>query len=304
LLNDEQSSLDLASAHAATQASESRKLAILQSSLDAIVTIDGAGRVIEFNRAAETLFGYAADYAQGKPMETLIVPHHLSAQHLEGMARYQALGTPRVLNRRIEIEARHADGTVFPVELTIVPIQTETGELFTATLRDIRARRQAEEELGAARRRELQIGVQIQQSLLMTTTPADLAGLRISSHSQASKGIDGDFLEIIRIGPHCVDIITGDVMGKGLAAALMGAATKMQFSRSIAELVTQSGNIHNQACTTSLQKNHWTNRSNPWIARGPWHTLQEAPRIGAPSYLHRFFESYAPCAHYSTPITN
>jgi len=251
LLNDERSSLDLALAHAATQASESRKLAILQSSLDAIVTIDGAGRVIEFNRAAESLFGYAADFAQGKPMDTLIVPHHLRAQHLEGMARYQAVGTSRVLNSRIEIEARHADGTVFPVELTIVPIQTETGELFTATLRDIRARRQAEEELGAASRRELQIGVQIQQSLLMTTTPADLAGLRISSHSQASKGIDGDFLEIIRIGPHCVDIITGDVMGKGLAAALMGAATKMQFSRSIAELVTQSG--HDQGLPTPAE---------------------------------------------------
>lgn len=241
LLHDEQSRLDLASAHAATQASESRKLAILQSSLDAIVTIDGAGRVIEFNRAAEHLFGYPAAQAQGKLMDDLIVPEHLRVMHREGMTRYQAHGTARVLNRRIEIEACHADGTVFPVELTIVPIQSETGQLFTATLRDIRARRQAEEELGAARRRELQIGVQIQHSLLMTTTPTDLAGLRISSHSQASKGIDGDFLEIIRIGPHCVDIITGDVMGKGLAAALMGAATKMQFSRSIAELVTQSG---------------------------------------------------------------
>jgi anti-sigma regulatory factor (Ser/Thr protein kinase) len=60
-------------------------------------------------------------------------------------------------------------------------------------------------------------------------------GLQLSSFSQASQGVDGDFVEVIRVGPHCVDIITGDVMGKGIAAAMMGAATKMQFSRSIAE---------------------------------------------------------------------
>jgi phosphoserine phosphatase RsbU/P len=81
--------------------------------------------------------------------------------------------------------------------------------------------------------------------LLVTSVPPDIAGLQISSYNQASQGIDGDFFEVISMGAHCVDLITGDVMGKGLAAAMMGAATKLQFSRSLAELMT-SGSLQGQ----------------------------------------------------------
>lgn len=238
LLRDEQKSHALAVAHAATRVSESRKLAILQSSLDAIVSIDCQGRIIEFNAAAEAMFGYPAAQAIGQAMHELIVPPPHRTAHRAGMARYQITGEGRLLNRRAEVEALRASGEVFPVELTIVPVQTDAGQIFTATLRDIGERRRAERELAAARQRELDVGSRIQQSLLVTAPPPGLAGLQFSSHSQASQGIDGDFLDIIRIGPRCVDLIAGDVMGKGLAAAMMGAATKLQFSRSIAELVT------------------------------------------------------------------
>lgn len=106
-------------------------------------------------------------------------------------------------------------------------------------LQDISARRKVENELVDARQRELKVGAQIQQALLVTAAPPAMDGLQFASHSQASQGIDGDFVEIVRVGEHCVDLITGDVMGKGLGAAMLGAATKLQFSRSIAELVTQ-----------------------------------------------------------------
>jgi len=238
VLHDERLSRDLVVALAATQASESRKLAILQSSLDAIVTVGGDGHVVEFNAAAEAMFGHTVAQVLGQPMHEMIVPPHHRHAHQTGMARYQATGVSSVLNRRIEVEAMRANGELFPVELTIVPVQTAAGEMFTATLRDITERRRAERELAAARQREMDVGARIQQSLLVTAPPPDIRGLQFSSHNQASQGIDGDFVEIIRVGPHCVDLITGDVMGKGLAAAMMGAATKLQFSRSIAELVT------------------------------------------------------------------
>ena len=63
------------------------------------------------------------------------------------MARYQHTGIAHVLNRRIETEAMRADGTVFPVELTITPVSTEDGEFFTATLRDISERLRTEAAL-------------------------------------------------------------------------------------------------------------------------------------------------------------
>jgi len=93
--------------------------------------------------------------------------------------------------------------------------------------------------LGEARTRELALGAQIQRALLVTAAPAPLTGLQLSVHSQASQGVDGDFVEVIALGSTCIDIITGDVMGKGVAAALMGAAAKMQISRSIAERMLQ-----------------------------------------------------------------
>jgi PAS domain S-box-containing protein len=238
LLRDEQLSRDLAVALAATQASESRKLAILQSSLDAIVTVGTDGRVVEFNAAAEAMFGHPVAQVLGqKWYEVMVPPIHRHA-HQAGMAHYLATGDARGLNRRIEIDALRAGGAIFPVEVTMVPVQTSAGAMFTATLRDITERRRAESDLAAARQREMAVGTRIQQSLLVTAPPPTIAGLQFSSHNQASQGIDGDFVEIIRVGPHCVDLITGDVMGKGLAAAMMGAATKLQLSRSMAELMT------------------------------------------------------------------
>lgn len=238
LLRDEQLSRELAAALAATQVSESRKLAILQSSLDAIVTAGTDGCIVEFNAAAEAMFGRPVAQVLGQPWYEVIVPPQYRQAHRAGIAQYLATGDARALNRRIELQALHASGAVFPVEVTMVPVQTSAGAMFTATLRDITERRRAERDLAAARQREMDVGTRIQQSLLVTAPPPTIAGLQFSSYNQASQGIDGDFVEIIRVGPHCVDVITGDVMGKGLAAAMMGAATKLQLSRSMAELMT------------------------------------------------------------------
>ena len=365
LLRGESLRADLRAAREANKASESRKLSILQSAVDAIVSVDEEGRVIDFNASAERMFGRRSVTVLGWPAQEMLVPPRLRPVCEALLARHRAGEAVPVPNRRVEAEGLRADGSIFPVEMTIVPVHTDGGEVFTAMLRDIterqridralresetrarttfeqaavgvlqqsadrrfmrvnqtlcdllgytreeflaidandlihpedvgiglvemrrlfageiasfaqekryrrkdgsyiwvrltaslardddgralymigivediRARRRAEEQLAAARLREVTIGARIQQTLLVTAPPPEIGGLQIASHSQASQGIDGDFVEVIRIGRHCVDIVTGDVMGKGLAAAMMGAATKLQFSRSIAELVT------------------------------------------------------------------
>jgi PAS domain S-box-containing protein len=134
-------------------ASEQRYRATLQAALDCVVTMDHRGRVVEFNPAAEHTFGYRSEAAVGCEMAELIVPPELRESHRRGLARLLAGGTPRVLDRRFEIEAMRSDGTRFPVELAITRIDVPGPPVFTGYLRDITERRWAEAELRASRAR-------------------------------------------------------------------------------------------------------------------------------------------------------
>jgi PAS domain S-box-containing protein len=127
--------------------SEALKSAMLNAGLDAIITIDHERKVIEFNRAAERLFGYAREFAIGKPIEDLIVPPSLREAHIHGMQRFLSTGESRILGRRVELAARRADGSEFPCELAIIPVQLDGPPMFTAFVRDITERKKAQEIL-------------------------------------------------------------------------------------------------------------------------------------------------------------
>ena len=106
----------------AGRAVEQRHRATLDAALDCVVAMDHRGRVLEFNPAAERIFGYRSEDAVGKEMAELIVPPELRERHRSGLARLLAGAEPRVLDRRIELEAIRADGSRFPVELAITQI--------------------------------------------------------------------------------------------------------------------------------------------------------------------------------------
>ena len=131
-------------AHAALQQSEARKSAILDASMDAVVTIDHLGRVVEFNAAAEKNFGWPREDAIGKDMAELIIPPDLRKFHRKGLARFVAIGEGRVIGTRIELPAVRADGSRLDVELSIVRIAGSDPPLFTGTARDITERKAAE----------------------------------------------------------------------------------------------------------------------------------------------------------------
>lgn len=146
---------DKAERHAALDISELRKHAILNTSLDSIVTMDHAGRIIEFNPAAERTFGYTRSEAVGNLVGDLIVPPHLRERHFKGLARYLETGDGPVIGRRVELTAMRKDGTMFPVELAVTVIQIEDRPFFTAYLRDISDRVESAQSL-ARRERQLQ----------------------------------------------------------------------------------------------------------------------------------------------------
>jgi PAS domain S-box-containing protein len=144
-------------AEAEVRASESRLRAMLEAALDAVVTMDARGRVLGWNHAAETTFGYRAHEAVGHDMADLIVPASLRAKHRTGLARYLESEQPVILDRRLELTAVHKNGTEFPVELTITRIALPGPPTFTGYLRDITDRRRAEAELRASRARLVEV---------------------------------------------------------------------------------------------------------------------------------------------------
>ncbi|NDY93023.1 PAS domain S-box protein [Ideonella livida] len=373
LRRDEDSQRRLRVMRAGARLLEARRRAILEASMDGILTFDAAGTVVDFNPAAELIFGRERTEVIGQPVFHLL-PHRARARVMASLSDYLSGRAGGVVNQRVEMDGLDARGRIFPLELTVVPVRARSQLFFTATLRDITARREEEAEraallertqalatdlerqklaldahaivsitdpfgrilyanaklaelsgysptellgrkhnllksgehpdtvyrqlwrtitqgsiwhgelvnrrkdgerywvagtivpvpgddglprqyisiqtdisalrraelaLAQAREREVQIGARIQQSLLVTPPPAADRPLWLSVSNQASQGVDGDFVEFFELGPNCVDIVVGDVMGKGLAAALMGAATKLQFSRSMAELVSR-----------------------------------------------------------------
>ena len=126
---------------------EARKLTVLDAALDAIITIDHEGKVLELNRAAETMFGHCATQAAGQELAALIIPPAHREAHQRGMAHFLATGEGPVLNKRLEVSAIRADGTEFPVELAITRIAVSGPPVFTGHIRDISVRRAIEELL-------------------------------------------------------------------------------------------------------------------------------------------------------------
>jgi PAS domain S-box-containing protein len=145
---------DIARARAAElAASEARQRAILEAALDGVISIDEHGRITYLNTAAERIFGYRADEVIGRELAEAIVPPSLREAHRDGLARYLATGESRILDRRLELTAMRADGSEFPVELTVTRAGLPGAPAFTGYIRDITDRQRAAQELMASRAR-------------------------------------------------------------------------------------------------------------------------------------------------------
>lgn len=135
---------------------QSRLRAMVSTSLDGILVVGRDGRILDFNGAAERIFGYSPAEAIGQRMADLIVPDHLREAHLCGMERYLSSGRKAVIDAGlVQLEATDKTGRLFPVELSLSTAQSYEGEVFVAYIRDISDRVAAQRELVETRDRAL-----------------------------------------------------------------------------------------------------------------------------------------------------
>ncbi len=124
--------------------SEARHRAVLETAMDAFVGMNHEGRVIEFNPAAERMFGRARADVIGRELAEVIIPTSFQDAHRRGLARYLATGEHTLLGGRIEVTARRADETEFPVELTVTVVRMEGPPAFNAYIRDLTEQKRAD----------------------------------------------------------------------------------------------------------------------------------------------------------------
>lgn len=135
-----------------TQRVSHRLGATVDTSLDAIIVADQDGKVVGFNNAAVTIFGYSQDEAINASLSDLIVPPQHRAAHSAGMDRMKRTGEMHIVNSgRFRISAMRKGGAEFPIELSIASTEEAGGKLFVAYLRDISHRVAAEQAVIDAR---------------------------------------------------------------------------------------------------------------------------------------------------------
>ena len=181
------------------QRSEARLRATVEAAFDGIVGMDGEGRIIEFNAAAERLFGHRRTEVLGRLLADVIIPARLRGGHTDGLARYAGTGHGPFIGRLVETTGLRADGSEFPVELAIGVAPAPEGNLYVGHLRDITSRKHAE-------RQRSELEAQLRQAQKMEAI------------GQLTGGIAHDFNNILTS-------VTGYIVLAAERAAAVGEAT-------------------------------------------------------------------------------
>ena len=173
--------------------SEAKSKLIMNSALDAIITIDEMGHILLWNPQAEKIFGWKEEDVVGKVLSETIIPERLRASHEQGMARFRRTSQGTVLQKIIELPAINKDGNEFPVELSIAPIYHDNKIFFCSFIRDISERKRSELALATSEQKYRSIIANMNLGLLEVDQED-----RIQFCNQSFTDISGYTIENIR----------------------------------------------------------------------------------------------------------
>ncbi len=126
--------------------SEERYRAVVESATEAIISASSRGKIVSWNRGAQTTFGYSEEEVLGRPLTLLMPPRYLTS-HETSMARLRASGASTLMGQTVEMEGLRKDGSEFPLELSLSAWEAGKERFYTAIIRDLTARKLAEAEV-------------------------------------------------------------------------------------------------------------------------------------------------------------
>ncbi|HVN46851.1 MAG TPA: PAS domain S-box protein [Steroidobacteraceae bacterium] len=208
---------------------------VLDSAPDAMVVIDEGGIIRFANRQVSAIFGYSHEEVIGLAVERLM-PERFRGRHLKHRAEYQAALRSRLMGEGLALFARRADGSEFPVEISLSPIRAGAQLLIAAAIRDITDRKRVEEELRAAREiseREREAADRLRRVADDARESADRANrakgrfLATASHDlrqplQTLALLNGILRRLVR-EPSAIDALTQQEQAIGAMTRLLGA---------------------------------------------------------------------------------
>src|SRR5215472_4973774 len=132
--------------------SEERYRVVVETANDAVVSLDEKGSILFANPATATIFGYDPNELIGKPL-TVLMPEYMRKLHENGFRRYLATGQRHLDWQGTELTGLRKNGQEFPVEVSFGETGTQSGRTFTGFIRDVSARKRAEENLRRSEQR-------------------------------------------------------------------------------------------------------------------------------------------------------
>lgn len=205
--------LERSRAEAAVADSERRFRNLTETAKDAIVTADADGAILSWNGSAERMFARPREQALGQPL-SIIVPPRFREAHEAGLRRVRDGGEPRVIGRTVELAGLRADGSEFPVELSLASWRIADKTFFSGIIRDITDRKIAEEKLERSERAAVEASKAKSLFLanmsheLRTPLNAILGFVQILERDQGLSRSQREHLAIIsRSGEHLLGLI-------------------------------------------------------------------------------------------------